>query len=94
MAIIDIAVERTKRTPYMTGKAECANCHHTWIGVAPLGITELECPSCHAAKGYFLGSVLRDREVFVCNCGCDVFRISPSVGPYCVHCAEAATGWF
>ena len=93
-AVLSLAQERQKRQPHCTGAARCMGCQREWTAVAPVGTHELECPGCMATKGYFLNAVMRGAQTFVCNCGCDVFRISPEVGPYCVNCAEPAQGWF
>ncbi len=92
--VIDLAAAKQEREPHMTGKAKCQACAYTWQAVAPVGVHELECPSCGATKGYMVHAVVRGSESFVCDCGCDVFRISREHGPYCVHCATPAVGWF
>lgn len=92
--VLSLAEAREQRAPHMTGAARCAACGHEWEAVAPVGVHELECPACSSTKGHMRHSVMRGAERFMCNCGCDVFRISPSLGPYCVNCAEVAQGWF
>mgnify|MGYP006321819925 FL=1 len=94
MPVISLAEARAEREPHTSGKAKCQSCAHEWVAVAPVGTYELECPECAATKGYYLGAMLRGEETFVCNCGCDVFRISPVHGPYCVNCATPVSGWF
>jgi phage FluMu protein Com len=93
-AVILFAEAKQAAHPHMTGAARCQACGKEWEAVAPVGTHELECPSCKATKGYMVNAVLRGNERFVCNCGCDVFRISPIHGPYCVNCAVPAEGWF
>ena len=85
MSVVSLAQTREERTPHMSGAAACMVCHHSWVAVAPVGTHELECPKCHAAKGYYVAPVVRDEEVFECNCGCQVFHISREVGQYCVN---------
>ncbi len=92
--IVSLAAAREERTPHMQGEARCAACGHEWQAVAPVGTHEMECPACGSIKGHMVNSVMRGSERFVCNCGCDVFRISREHGPYCVNCAEVAQGWF
>lgn len=92
--VLSLQKAREERQPHMTGAAKCQVCAHTWQAVAPVGVHELECPSCGSTKGYMVNSVMRGDERFVCNCGCDVFRISRQHGPYCVNCATPAEGWF
>jgi hypothetical protein len=40
--------------PHMSGVAACNACQNEWIAILPTGslTTSLECPSCHAMKGY------------------------------------------
>lgn len=92
--VLSLAAERQAREPHMSGAAKCAACGHEWVAVAPVGVHELECPACSCTKGYMRHAVMRGNERFVCNCGCDVFRISRDLGPYCVNCATVAQGWF
>lgn len=94
MGVASLADARRERTPHMSGAAACMVCHHSWVGVAPLGVHEMECPKCHATKGYFVAPVQRAGDRWECNCGCYVFHISRDAGPYCVNCATPAEGWF
>lgn len=92
--VVSFEGAKLERTPHMSGSARCAACGHEWAAVAPVGVHELECPACASTKGHMLHSAMRGEERFVCNCGCDVFRIHRDHGPYCVNCAEPAQGWF
>lgn len=94
MTVVSLSEARKRRDPHMTGAAACMVCHHSWVGVAPVGTIELECPECHATKGYFINSVLRGDERWQCDCGCFVFHIARTIGPYCVNCGTEAVGWF
>ena len=38
---------------HLNGPALCLACRHEWVGVAPVGTQELECPSCKSMKGIF-----------------------------------------
>lgn len=91
--IISLAEAKAAREPHLSGPAMCLCCRHKWRAVAPVGTTEFECPSCGTHKGVFETTVVVGKMVFECNCGCDLFRISPD-GPYCVNCATPAVGWF
>ena len=93
-AVLSLAAAREEREPHLTGAARCVACRHEWVAVAPVGTHTLECPACASTKGYFVNEVMRGNDRFVCHCECDVFRISPAVGPYCVNCAAPAEGWF
>ncbi|WP_176929346.1 hypothetical protein [Novosphingobium aromaticivorans] len=60
-------------TPHLAGEALCIGCRHEWAGVAPVGVWQLECPSCGSLKGiwrYPVGGQQGD-VVFKCNCGCE-----------------------
>jgi hypothetical protein len=92
--VVPLAAAKQALETHMSGAAACQVCHHAWVAAAPIGAHHLECPECHAMKGYFVAPVMRGDERFVCDCGCDVFRISATVGPYCVNCATPARGWF
>lgn len=55
--------------PYATGEAHCT-CGHEWVGVAPTGITNFECPSCGSLQGKWkhpFGPSEGD-SVFLCSC--------------------------
>lgn len=93
-AVVSLAAAREERTPHLEGRAECAGCRHEWHAVAPVGTFVLSCPSCRTDKGFFANAVLRGEQAWVCNCGSQLFRIAPTVGPYCVNCGDAALGWF
>lgn len=41
------------RRPARSGTAQCLACHHEWSAVAPLGVVDLECPTCHLLRGVF-----------------------------------------
>lgn len=69
----------------MSGEAVCANCQATWVAVAPIGSTWMECPECHCMKGNFTHPSLRKEDLYTCRCGCDVFRMT-QYGTYCVNC--------
>lgn len=92
--IVDLAAARKEREPHMTGAAACMVCHHSWVGVAPIGTHELECPECHSIKGYYVNPVVIGEERWHCHCGSYVFHIHREHGPYCVQCATPQTGWF
>ena len=72
--------------PYLSGKAHCIQCDHTWIAVAPVGASFLECPECKTEKGAFIGAcVPSDVEVRECNCGNQLFFLTRE-GHMCAKC--------
>jgi hypothetical protein len=79
--IISLAQAREERAPHLAGEALCIGCRHEWVAVAPVGVWQLECPSCGADKGIFKFPVgaSSDDLVFTCNCGCEALTA------YCQH---------
>lgn len=78
---------RPAKDPHACAEAFCLQCGHTWIGVAPAGTVQLECPECHTMKGLFkfpfnfeVGALVRE-----CNCGNQLFYLSPE-GHLCANC--------
>lgn len=76
-----------RNTPHMAGICKCMSCGNEGPGVAPVGtISGLECSVC----GRFTVVVKYDcgpETTFVCNCGCDLFRISPN-NTICYSCGS------
>lgn len=76
-----------EKRPHVSGMAKCLHCEHEWGAVAPVGtFAELECPQCGLFNGVMKGTCSPE-IAWVCNCGCDVFRLSPK-GVICIHCGE------
>jgi hypothetical protein len=82
--VIDLAAAREERTPHLSGAAVCLNCRHQWIAVAPVGVFQMECPSCHTEKGVWNRPV-GDDLVWMCNCGSYHFAITKTHA-LCLHC--------
>ena len=70
---------------WMAFHARCLGCGHQWGAAAPLGARELECPKCQTMRGVPMGLVVHPEEHFACDCGCDMFRVTPEFF-YCVTC--------
>jgi len=84
--IIDFR-KKEEEKQFATGEAFCILCNYEWVAVAETGTVHLECPECKTLKGHFKfefnipeGSLVR-----VCNCGNDLFRLSPE-GHMCANC--------
>ena len=72
--------------PHIQGPWVCLACHHRYHAVAPVGTFEGECPSCHAWKSVPAAfTVPASRERWVCNCGCDLFRVDRAE-VFCANC--------
>ena len=83
-----VEFSRPERTePHGSGEAVCTGCGHAWAAVVPVGVTEFECPSCHASKGRwrfgFYPSV--GQKVRECACGNQLFYLTPE-GHLCAEC--------
>jgi hypothetical protein len=76
-----------EETQWASGEARCFQCEHTWVAVAPVGTVQLECPNCHTMKGLwkFPFAPSADTLIRVCNCGNDLFRMTPE-GHMCANC--------
>ena len=72
---------------HLAGKAVCLHCQHTWEAVAPVGTTELECPSCSLLKGVFRAVCCPELR-WQCDCGCSHFFVT-TTECICCHCGEA-----
>lgn len=92
MTIINLAIERERRSPHLAGKARCLACRHEWQAVAPTGATWLECPACAAERGCFVYPVGRSDPHWQCDCGNDLFHITPD-GTYCPVCGVTQEGF-
>ena len=82
-----VALADRRPDPHGSGEAFCFHCKHTWQAVAPVGATELQCPACETMKGRWkfefqpnAGTLVR-----VCNCGNDLFYLTPE-GHMCPNC--------
>lgn len=87
MSVHDI----NEKKPHFSGVAKCLNCGHEWQTVS-IEAKDLKCPNCALHKGCFKYSIVRGGLLFTCNCGNDLFHISPR-GPYCPNCGNWATDW-
>lgn len=73
--------------PHATGECVCLGCRHEWVGVWPVGTTELECPECQLMKGTAKGLCYpgENELIRVCDCGNEFFLIRPD-GHMCPVC--------
>jgi DNA-directed RNA polymerase subunit RPC12/RpoP len=61
-------------------------CNHNWQAVAPVGVTELECPNCKTMKGHYIFAFAPAvNKVWECNCGNQLFHIALE-GIFCPNC--------
>lgn len=78
-----------------TGPARCLHCKHEWVAVAPAGVVDFECPACGLYKGHRIGICVppADEEIWICQCGGDLFMLRRHGPPLCVKCGLGATSW-
>lgn len=84
--VVSLAQARIERDNHNVGPAICKECSHEWTAVAPGGEVTLECPSCRTWKGLWKGGMYPEHELWVCDCGCDVFTISSTTNIICWRC--------
>lgn len=78
-----------RREPHSAGEAKCLDCGHEWASVAPVGVTALECPSCHSMRGlwkYPFGANVGE-SAFRCDCGSEHFHAVSRGGLAFLHCS-------
>ena len=94
--IVSLAQVREENAPHLGGEALCIGCRHTWVAVAPVGVWQLECPSCGADKGIFrypVGAGAGD-SYFRCTCGCEALTAYYHAGRFnlkCMSCGNEQT---
>ena len=81
--------------PHLSGLAQCISCKHRWQAVALVGTKELECPECGLNKGRFRNVCMppQDEQIWVCDCGCELFVVSKKNGYMCVECGLYQRGF-
>lgn len=92
MTIIDFAQAKADREPHVSGEAFCIGCSHTWAGVWPLGVTELECPECKRMMGRSKYEVMPPKGTlsFTCKCGNQLFGVLEDR----IHCPNCGAQTF
>lgn len=76
---------------HLSGQAVCPKCDHQWVAVAPVGVVNLECPSCHLIHGVFKAAVVPE-TAWKCNCGNQLFFLTPG-GAMCRGCGLISSDW-
>ena len=84
-------INLNEKRPHLVGIALCTSCKHEWPAILPVGINWLECPECGLFSGRLKYKILReDYPHFQCNCGNQLFYLTPS-GNYCPECGQWVT---
>ncbi len=79
-------IDLDSKRPHLSGQAVCMECGNNWVAVAPVGVHELECPSCKLMKGVFAYQIVGE-TFWECNCGCRYYSVSGiTQNILCVKC--------
>lgn len=89
--VIDLKQRILERGHHRAGPARCLNCKHEWEAVAPIGVCDMECPSCGTHQGVFKGVSNTEFAQLQCNCGEFTFFIDEH-SAYCAHCGNRPEG--
>ena len=84
----DVVEFRKREDPHLAGEAFCIGCRHEWLSVAPVGVWQLECPSCGSMNGirhYPVGASEGDSQ-FSCSCGCEALTAYLHHGRFYLKC--------
>ncbi len=82
--VVDLATRRAAAKeaegPHNSGTVLCLACKYEWQAVAPCGVYQLECPSCHTQAGVWAAPIGLPHEtytVFTCgSCGGQHFALA------------------
>lgn len=96
MSVISLTDEREKRSPHWSGPCVCLGCKYEWVGVAPVGVMFVDCPSCGLPKGHPkhpFGAQEGDM-FFQCLCGSEALTAYKRKGRFhiiCMACGASQT---
>ncbi len=80
-----VDMQAYREDPHLAGEAHCMACGHDWVAVVPVGETHLDCPGCGMTRGVLRYPCEREEAHWTCNCGNQLFKVSPS-SIYCPQC--------
>lgn len=86
--VISLEAAREERTPHLSGTLYCVGCQHKAVLVIPLSMALdwVECPACRLLKAKLFGKITEaDTQHWTCNCGNDLFHVTPEHA-YCPNC--------
>ena len=83
--VVSLQAQREKNSPHLEGPTLCLACGHKTHGVAPVGVTWMECSECHAMKCIFSNPVVCADPVWHCNCG-NIFFTMNKFTSQCSNC--------
>lgn len=94
MTVISFQKAKEEREPHWSGTCKCIGCGHEWVGVAPMGVMFVDCPSCELPKGhpkYPFGGGEAGDAVFTCNCGSEALTAYYRGNRFRLQCMACGT---
>jgi len=85
-------INLNEKRPHMQGETVCLGCGHKSRAVAPIGTVFMECSNCGTMKEVFKYPVEREGLHWKCNCGNELFKMTPD-GIYCPNCGAWQKGF-
>lgn len=88
MTVISFQAKKAERDPHWSGKCKCLGCGHEWVGVGPIGVMIVDCPSCNLPKGHIkhLFGPQEGDSVFQCMCGSEALTAYYNKGQFRLVC--------
>ena len=96
MTVINLGKAREERTPHISGTFKCSACKHEWVGVAPIGCAEFECPSCGCMRGYSKSHIFAGDGsiIYTCQiCRGELFSLAQTGDVQCAGCGSHSNPW-
>lgn len=93
MSVVSLDEVRKAREQHWEGPAKCMKCGHDFDATQPMDELGqyIECPECKLVFGVFRFPYERAAAHWECNCGNDLFHLTPQ-GPYCPSCGVFCQG--
>jgi len=80
-----IEINSKKSLSWLRGPAICLQCKHEFEAYVPEGSVFFECPECSTEKAVFK-YMCSNSKLVTCECGCQVFRVTPDWEIMCCVC--------
>ena len=73
--------------PHISGEAQCVDCGHKWVAVAPVGTTDLECPHCGTMRGTWSALTRKfDKPLWQCGACDNIYFVLHEKAITCARC--------
>lgn len=82
-------VSLDSRRPHISGVARCLECGHEHAAVAPVGVTDMECPACGLMRAVWWSSPWPEDGWWQCDCGGAAFAVNTIRQTVCLRCGSA-----